>query len=191
MRRTGIERKTPLHRGSGQGLKPGVSLKRVTPLKAGKPLARKSELPRRSEIPAAAPDHRGALEPLPKPRKAPRNTGPSRAVRDALKARANYMCEYCGLRPGTEAHHRQGRKMGGTRRPRINKLSNLVLLCAFDHEAITNTRGHRAALERAGWLVREGLLEPADVPVEHAARGRVLLLDNGDTKPAPKRKRTS
>lgn len=167
-------------------MKPGSGLRRTAMP------CRKTELTRKAELPASAPPARkSTLEPSAKPRKRQRYTGPAKVVRDALKKRANYLCEYCGARPGAEAHHRQGRKMGGTRRKRINRLSNLVLLCVPDHEAITNTRGHRAALERAGWLVREGLLEPADVPVEHARLGRVLLLDNGDTKPAPKRRKTA
>lgn len=181
-----------MHRG-GKGLKATSGLKRATPLKTGeKQLARRTELKRTASLPAAAhsaqhPAQQSAQQPQEKPKKRQHNTGPRKAVRDALKARANGLCEYCGIRSGTEAHHRQGRKMGGTCRPRINNLSNLVLLCAFDHEAITNTRGHRAALERAGWLVREGLLTPADVPVDHARLGRVLLLDNGDTTPAPRK----
>lgn len=178
-------RKTELKSGGGELRRAG--------LKCGtKPLARRTELKRKTELPAPAGSApKSQQEPPATPKKRQRNTGPSKAVRDALKTRANYLCEYCGIHPGAEAHHRQGRKMGGTRRPRINRLSNLVLLCVPDHEAITNTRGHRAALERAGWLVREGLLEPADVPVEHARLGRVLLLDNGDTRPAPKRKKAA
>jgi hypothetical protein len=176
VKRTGIQRKPCSELKRTTGLKPGGALKRVTPLKHGdKPLPRSTSLTRKAE-PSAAPA----------PRKRQRHTGPSRAVVDLLKTRSGGVCEYCGVRPATEAHHRLGRKAGGTKRPWINKLSNLVHLDRFCHARITNTNGHRAEYEESGFLLREAL-KPDATPLDHAQLGRVLLLDNGDTTPAPRK----
>jgi hypothetical protein len=187
VKQTQIQRKTPLHRGT-KDLSQGKPLTRVTPLKAsGKPLARKTKLRSNAELRTATPpDRKTALEPSEKPRKRKRYTGPPRPVVDKLKARSGGLCEYCGVRRATEAHHRLGRKAGGTKRPWINKLSNLVHLDRLCHARITNTNGRRAEYEEAGFLLRESL-KPWKTPVDHARLGRVLLLDNGDTTPAPRK----
>lgn len=174
MKQTPLQRKTPMPRGTG--LKATSGLKRTAPLKQGvNPLVRSTPLARKNELKATE-----------KPRKRQRYTGPPRTVKDDLAERSGGICEYCGVRPAAEAHHRLGRKAGGTKRPWINKLSNLVHLDRFCHARITNTNGHRAEYEEAGFLLREGL-KPWETPVDHARLGRVLLLDNGDTTPAPRK----
>lgn len=146
-----------------------AELKSTTPLKRTGTLARQKPLERAT----AKPNRQ-------------RYTGPSKAVKDLLKARSGGVCEYCGLREATEAHHRLGRKAGGTKRPWINELSNLVDLDLWCHAKITNTNGRRDDYENAGFLLREGM-KPAATPIEHARLGRVLLLDDGDTRPAPRK----
>jgi hypothetical protein len=161
---------------------------RTAALSQGAPLQRRTELGRgtkelKRETPLA---RKTELKTSEKPRKRPRYTGPPKTVKDDLAKRSGGFCEYCGVRPATEAHHRLGRKAGGTKRPWINKLSNLVHLDRFCHARITNTNGHRAEYEEAGFLLREGL-KPWKTPVDHARLGRVILLDNGDTTPAPRK----
>jgi hypothetical protein len=194
--RSGIERKTPMHRGT-KGLAPGKPLERGgQPLRRKKrlepgpgALARRTELKRKATpAAAAAPVRNGTLEPSAKPKKRQRYTGPSEAVKDALRKRARGLCERCGQRPGKDPHHRLARKMGGTKRPWINKLSNLLLLDRRCHDEITNTNGHRTEYEDAGWVLREGM-EPGLTPVWMWYRGvwgDWLLDDAGGAVPAPK-----
>lgn len=176
LRRSGVQRKPGSELKRCAMPQRTTGLTRVTPLKqAEHPLMRSASLARKTE-----------LKSTDKPRKRQRYTGPPQTVKDDLAERSGGVCEYCGVRPATEAHHRLGRKAGGTRRPWINRLSNLVHLDRFCHARITNTNGHRAVYEEAGFLLREGL-KPWKTPVDHARLGRVILLDNGDTEPAPRK----
>jgi hypothetical protein len=43
----------------------------------------------------------------------------------------------------------------------------------------------RARWTAAGFLVRQGVTRPTDVPIEHAVHGRVLLDDDGTWTEAP------
>lgn len=116
--------------------------------------------------------------------KTQRDTGPTRAQRDAVEDRAMGCCEMCGTplitfshagdrtsyRPHS-IHHRQPRGMGGTSRPEINSPANLLLVCG------TGTTGchgwiesNRAEAYTNGLLVGAGA-DPAEVP---------LLLEGGD-----------
>lgn len=178
MRRTGIQRNTPIHRGT-RGLASGKPLKRVTPLRGtSKKLARTTELKRttRSEV---------ASRPL--------VTADERSARALVKARSHGLCEVqipgvCFLVAGN-FHHRQNKSQLG-----IWSAPNGLAVCGSGstgcHGALTNTNGRRREYERAGWIV-PSTKDPADVPVDHARLGRVFLLDNGDTKPAPKRKKAA
>lgn len=169
-------------------LKPGGSLRRTGLQRGDKPLARRTELTRKAELPAAAPARKSMPERLATPKKRQRYTGPSEAVKDALRKRAHGLCERCGQRPGKDPHHRLARKMGGTKRPGINKLANLLLLDRWCHDEITNTNGHRAEYEDAGWVLREGM-DPGLTPVRMWYRGvwgEWLLDDKGSAVAAPK-----
>jgi hypothetical protein len=69
-----------------------------------------------------------------------RKTGPTEAVVDIIKARAQGMCECCNLWPGEQAHHLLPRRAGGTRRPEINLPSNLIWVYSLCHLAIERNR---------------------------------------------------
>jgi hypothetical protein len=67
----------------------------------------------------------------------------------------------------------------------VNLPANLVLLCG---SGTTGCHGwveaHRAAATRAGFLVpRNGRFVAADIPMEHAIHGWVLLRDDGYVTP--------
>lgn len=140
-------------------LESGGSLSRSAPLAAG-------QGPKRVELVA-------------KPKPAPRDTGPSAAVRNTVKARAGMCCERCGVSVAAawyEVHHRRPRQMGGDTRPETNLPSNLLLLCMPRcHSEVESSR--QISYER-GWLVRAGH-NPATSPVWIAGRGWTYLRDNG------------
>lgn len=136
-------------------------MKRNTPLKARNPL--------RGKKPGAA--------------KRPRDTGPPKETRQLLAARSGGMCEICGTARAVDPHHRLGRKAGGTRRPWVNRLSNIIHACRSCHQQVTDTNGRRVEFEVAGWLLREGQ-DPLQVPVRLAVWGPVVLDDCGGFTPA-------
>lgn len=106
-----------------------------------------------------------------------RYTGASPSVLLLVKTRAAGRCERCAWAVPTDAevHHRIPRGMGGTKDPRINLSSNLVVLCAACHRWIES---YRQAAYRAGWLVHR-TAEPNATPIESRLHGRVLLADDG------------
>jgi 5-methylcytosine-specific restriction enzyme A len=119
----------------------------------------------------------------PKPKPAPRDTGPSAAVRNTVKARAGMCCERCGVSVAAawyEVHHRRPRQMGGDTRPETNLPSNLLLLCMPRcHSEVESSR--QISYER-GWLVHAEH-DPAVKPVWLAGRGLVLLRPDGSVTP--------
>lgn len=157
-----LTRQSPLLPG-GSSLK-RVRLERKTSLESGKG-RRKSELVARA------------------PKPAPKDTGPTRAVRHTVKARAAMRCERCGVSVAAaryEVHHRQPRQMGGTSRPETNLPSNLLLLCAPRcHSEVESSR--QISYER-GWLVRAAH-NPATAPVFIAGRGWTYLRADGTYAP--------
>lgn len=179
MKRTPIQRKASMAQRKAD-LKPGVQLRRCTELgrataelkRGDKPLARKTEL---SRTPT-----KGSRPPV---------TAEERVARALVTARACGLCEV--QLPGVcfglagNFHHRQNKSQRG-----VWSASNGLAVCGSGstgcHGALTNTNGRRREYERAGWIV-PSTKNPANVAVDHACRGRVLLLDNGDTKPAPRR----
>lgn len=144
-------------------------------------LQAKTELRGRSELRNTKPLERGELTAKPKP--APRDTGPSAAVRNTVKARAGMCCERCGVSVAAawyEVHHRRPRQMGGDTRPETNLPSNLLLLCMPRcHSEVESSR--QISYER-GWLVHAEH-NPAVQPVWLAGRGLVLLRADGSTSP--------
>lgn len=118
-------------------------------------------------------------------RRAPRrDTGPQFWVKQEVQARWGGRCARCGG-PGSNIHHRQPRRMGGSRDPRVNGPANLLWLCGT---GTTRCHGwiesHRDAAREAGWLLRDGQ-DPAAVPVLLWDGRRVLLDDDGGQRPAP------
>jgi 5-methylcytosine-specific restriction protein A len=100
-----------------------------------------------------------------------RNTGPSPETRQAVMERDGFQCVRCGNvvsgEPGRDfsLQHRIPRGMGGSRDPRLNLPSNLILL---DGSGTTGCHGevesHRADAETDGYLVPR-TLHPTEVPV--------------------------
>lgn len=164
-------------------MKRGDGLARRTPLAGGKPLQTQKPMARGKGIErVAAQPCTGEPKPAKAKRKTARDTGPSKKTRDALAVRSGGVCELCGRARAVDPHHRHGRLMGGTRRPWINRLSNLLHLCRVDHDMVTDTRGRRLEFEAKGWLLREGQM-PLEVPVLLAV-GLVVLDDVGGMMPS-------
>lgn len=88
-------------------------------------------------------------------------TGPDRRTRQLIIDRAGRICERCEIAPGEQIHHRRPRMAGGTKDPRINLPSNLVLLCGACHRWVES---HREDAREDGWLLRS-VAEAATVPV--------------------------
>jgi 5-methylcytosine-specific restriction protein A len=105
-----------------------------------------------------------------------RNTGPTPETRQAVMERDGFRCVRCGNvvfgEPGVgfSLQHRIPRGMGGSRDPRLNLPSNLVLL---DGSGTTGCHGEvesrRSDAEAAGYLVPRHL-DAAVVPVTVAIR---------------------
>jgi 5-methylcytosine-specific restriction protein A len=123
----------------------------------------------------------GRGKPALKPQR-PRDTGPSRKVRDVVKRRADWRCECCGLCPGQVIHHRDPRGAGGSSRPEVNLPSNLVYICEPCH---LHVESRRLEAIGDGFLIPDGLC-PADVPVL-LHYGWHKLTDDGGTIPLPGR----
>lgn len=141
-----------------------VGLVRRTPLRAGK--------------------RRTAMKTQPRPR----DTGPSRAVREVVLARSGGCCELCGRLLwcyGTgwvadhSVHHRRPRAAGGSTRPDTNTPVNLLLLCG----SATTTDGCHAHVEANrtealayGWLVLQAQDPAATVVHVRTAAGLTPVL---------------
>ena len=105
-----------------------------------------------------------------------KNTGPSQAVRQKVIDRKDRKCLRCVM-PGEVIHHRRPRKKGGTSRPEINSPENLTWICNFCHDYIESNRTY--AYE-TGWLVKEGVDGPLEIPlIDLYGRTFVLFEDGG------------
>ena len=88
------------------------------------------------------------------------------ATRKVLHERSGGVCEGCGLRRATDAHHRQYRSRGGS-----HAVSNLLALCGgaggLPGGNYTGCHGisHTAEGEARGWSIRSGY-NPAEVPAQ-------------------------
>lgn len=129
------------------------------------PLTRKTPLTANKGLSEAREMKRGQTKP-----RAPRNTGPSVAVRKGVTERAHGACERCGqtIRGDYSIHHRKPRGMGGTTDPAANSPSNLVLLCG----SATTPGGCHTAVEKfresaisTGWIVPR-VADPAKTPIK-------------------------
>jgi len=160
-----------------------IGLRTNTPIRASKPIRRDPAVPGNSLV---NPIKRASTTPK------KRNTDPAQSTKGLVKARSAGVCEIqipgkC-TRTASDIHHRSGRGMGGTSRPEINEASNLLHACRPCHHAVTDTKGHRAEYEQAGWIVRRSA-EALNSPVLY--RDRWVLLDNQGgahptSKPEPK-----
>lgn len=109
-------------------------------------------------------------------------TGFTPIVRGIVAVRSDRICEVCGLRMGTQVHHRRPRGAGGTRRLESNQAANALWTCVDCHSRIESQRSEALTY---GWLVRQ-TDDPTTVPVLY--RGTWVLLDAlgnlHDVKPA-------
>lgn len=105
------------------------------------------------------------------------------STRNMLFLRNAGLCERCGQKPATEAHHRKPRGMGGTMLTDKHQLSNLLALCS-EHHAWIEAERNKARMLVHGWLVDQHQ-DPRQVPaLIHninylGAPGRFLLHDDG------------
>lgn len=102
------------------------------------------------------------------------------AVRSLLLLRSGGRCEVTGdaLKASRwSVHHRMPRGMGGTERPDINSLANLLIVTGDGTRGVHGwIESHRDTARDLGWLVdREGVAEPATSPVVLYGGRRVLL----------------
>ncbi|GAA4221414.1 hypothetical protein FHR32_005075 [Streptosporangium album] len=157
-------------------MKRGNGLQRTTPLMAKKPMARGKGL----KAGAATPTRKAPAK------KAPRNTGPTPAVRQAVRDRDLDTCIVCGVvvsgRPAS-IHHRRNRGMGGSSDPRINDVTNLLVVCGDGtsgcHGMLTD-RPWELDAEKHGWIIgRNSIADPALVPVLVAWLGWAYPLADG------------
>ncbi len=130
---------------------------RSAPMPHGKGLEGGTGLVRRVPLRAVPAD---------RPRPARRETGFPRAVKLLIRTRAGggdpeqAVCECCGKwlgRSGGEVQHRLARKMGGSRNPVVNGVTNGVLLCGNRYEDCHKRCEDRdPAMEAAGFWIRDG-----------------------------------
>lgn len=113
-----------------------------------------------------------------------KNTGPSKDVVDLVLERDGYQCVRCGhpisgeRGEGWSLQHRIPRGMGGSKDPRLNLPSNLIV---FGGSGTTGCHGdveaNRSAARAFGYLVWRSL-DPSEVPVT------VTLRPGNDVTPA-------
>ena len=128
----------------------------------------KAEKPAVEKQPMPLPAWREPAEPkmaAPKPVKRPKDTGPSKGVREWVWERLGRVCVVpdCG-REATELHHRMNRGMGGDRRWFINHPANLVPAC---HDCNGEVERKRTKYEALGMFLEEGswpYLHPVNLP---------------------------
>lgn len=181
-RGTPLTRRTPLAAGTkglsrGKGLNPGKGLA------AGKGLTRSTGLAQGAELARQQPVQRPR-----KPRVAPE-------VRDAVLARSRGRCEVGVTTPcqargrrldspeGTNQHHRNPGRMGGTKRAGANEAPNLLQVCGSGNTSGCHgwIENNRDAARDAGWLLRDGQ-DPAIEPVR-LWDGRRVLLGHAEYRP--------
>lgn len=107
---------------------------------------------------------------------------PQRTI-NLVKERASSRCERCGTGDSYRwsFHHRIPRGMGGSRDPRLNEPSNILLLCGSGTEGCHGwVESHRAESYDSGLLVRRHD-DPSEIPVT-LRYGEVFLNDEGGTQ---------
>ena len=111
----------------------------------------------------------------------------SRGTVQAIWDRDEGKCAWCGTPIVGErglnwsVHHREPRGMGGTTSGYVSRPSNGVLLHGSGttscHAEVESDRAE--AIEKGFLISRIGVERPANVPINHAVHGRVLLSDDG------------
>ena len=101
-------------------------------------------------------------------------------MKEVVLLRCKWRCDMCGVVTyAGQFHHRNPRRMGGTRRETLGLASNALYLHQQCHERVESNR-HEAYVN--GWL-----LYSADVPSECKVKlwdGWYLLSDDGSLQPS-------
>lgn len=154
-------------------MKRTTPLARVTPLRAKTPLTSATELSRTAPLGRGKPIRRTA----PATMRRWRYTGPSDDVRALLITRSRGLCEIgavCGgFAEGVDPSHRIAKGMGGTSLASVNAVTAILWACRADHDFVES---HPEESYAAGWKIKHGHLDPADVPVMIATAGGGLLV---------------
>lgn len=110
-------------------------------------------------------------------------------IRETLLERCDGRCEVSGqpLDPHTfDVHHRRNKGMGGTSRPDVHDLDNLLALAPFVHNLSPDSvHGNPAWSRPRGYLLRKDTERPGDYPVLLLGRTWVLLGKSGRYHPLP------
>lgn len=120
------------------------------------------------------------LRRTPMPRKPTRRLAASRRqfydVKPIVWTRDQGLCCSCWER-ADEYHHRQPRGMGGSsRNTTIHSPAAILSFCRACH---ARAESERAWAEVNGYLVRRGVADPAEVPVQYRSRWALLDHDGG------------
>lgn len=156
-------------------MKPGKPLKRKTRLVAKTPLQAKTPLKSSGFLKRGAFVAKTAIK-----AKRPKVSPEERAARKAVAARAQGVCEGCGLRPSHDWAHRVGRAQQGP-------------WCASNGLALCNPGGcHDRAHASPQWARERGWIllstqDPTTTPALLAGRGWVYLHPDGSVTEASAR----
>jgi hypothetical protein len=137
-------------------------------MKRGGPLKRSTPLKPKRWVQRACSGKPGSAK------RKPRDTGPSKKLRDAVLERDSYTCQRCGryLPNSGLPYSLQHRLPRGRRRTDANTFANLVTLCgdatsgdlAGSDHCHAHVESYRRRATREGWLVPSGI-NPEDWPV--------------------------
>lgn len=110
-------------------------------------------------------------------------------IRAQLFERSGGVCEVSGLPldPETfDVHHRRNKGMGGTSRPDVDDVDNLLAVDPVIHNGgPQSVHGRRAWSERLGYLLPKDTEHPGMVPVLIRARFWLFLGKDGQYHPRP------
>lgn len=110
------------------------------------------------------------------PQKPTTYTGPDLKTKQLVRARSGGRCEFPGCRSrATDVHHRFERGVGGTSKPWINDVANLLHSCRHHNDWSSNQQPLEAEL--MGWRLRHFDL-PTEVPVQTRHDPLPVWLDN-------------
>lgn len=104
-------------------------------------------------------------------------------VREVLWKRSGGRCEVSGVPLDSDtfdAHHRRNKGMGGTSRPNVDDITNLIATDPVVHNGgPRSVHGRRRWSEDRGYLVPKGVASPGMWPVYVRGRYWAVLLANG------------
>lgn len=83
--------------------------------------------------------------------------------RDQVYARDQWRCVACGQVNALQVHHRKNRGMGGDPKGKLNRLSNLMTLCAMHNSLLESDPMFAEKGRKYGWKLRHQ--DPTLMPV--------------------------